>query len=163
MMLMATALPSTSARSQAPMAISQNNQLGHRVQRGYQSRQHWARSFPVTTPKRAEMTCMKMAIMLASADHPEKSEFELRAALQIGAPIAGVHVADTDEDGRPDERPPLRPEAGLMRRHLHAAVHAFNRKAAGMRNHRDFLAGWFPEVRRCLVLFLHKVFVIPQN
>ena len=65
MMLMATALPSTSARSQAPMATSQNNQLGQRVQRGYQSRQHWARSFPVTTPRRAEMTCMKIAIKLA--------------------------------------------------------------------------------------------------
>ena len=63
--LRATALPSTSARSQAPMATSQNSQLGQRVQRGYQSRQHWARSLPVTTPKRAEMTCMKMAIKLA--------------------------------------------------------------------------------------------------
>jgi len=66
MMLMATALPSTSAKSQAPMASSQNSQLGQRVQRGYQSRQHWARSFPVATPKREEMTCMKMAIKLAS-------------------------------------------------------------------------------------------------
>ena len=63
--LRATALPKTSARSQAPMATSLINQLGQRVHLGYQSRQHCARSFPVTTPRRAEMTCMKMAIKLA--------------------------------------------------------------------------------------------------
>ena len=64
--LRATALPSTSAKSQAPMATSLISQLGQRVQRGYQSRQHCARSLPVATPRRAEMTCMKMAIRLAS-------------------------------------------------------------------------------------------------
>ena len=32
---------------------------------GYQSRQHCARSLPVTTPSRAEITCMKIAIRLA--------------------------------------------------------------------------------------------------
>ena len=42
------ALPSTSARSQAPMATSLISQLGQRVHVGYHSRQHWARSFPVT-------------------------------------------------------------------------------------------------------------------
>ncbi len=62
--LRATALPSTSARSQAPIATSLSSQLGQRVHAGYQSRQHCARSFPVTTPKRAEMTCMKTAIRL---------------------------------------------------------------------------------------------------
>ena len=30
--------------------------VGQRVHLGYQSRQHWARSLPVTTPSRAEMT-----------------------------------------------------------------------------------------------------------
>ena len=63
--LRATALPSTSAKSQAPIATSLISQLGQRLHLGYQSRQHWARSFPVTTPKRAEITCMKMAIRLA--------------------------------------------------------------------------------------------------
>ena len=48
------------------MATSLINQLGQRVHLGYQSRQHWARSFPVTTPNRAEITCMKIAIRLAS-------------------------------------------------------------------------------------------------
>src|SRR2546425_1088203 len=63
--LRATALPSTSAKSQAPTATSHKSQLGQRVQRGYQSRQHCARSLPVTTPKRAAVTCMKIAIRLA--------------------------------------------------------------------------------------------------
>jgi hypothetical protein len=56
----------TSAKSQAPMATSLISQLGQRVHWGYQSRQHWARSFPVTTPKRAEIICVKIAIRLAS-------------------------------------------------------------------------------------------------
>ena len=63
----ATALPRTSARSHAPIAISLSSQLGQRVHWGYQSRQHCARSFPVTTPSRAAITCMKMAIRLAKA------------------------------------------------------------------------------------------------
>ena len=61
----ATALPSDSARSVMPMAISIEIQFGQRVQRGYQSRQHWARSLPVATPSRAAITCRKMAIKLA--------------------------------------------------------------------------------------------------
>ena len=60
------------------------------------------------------MTCMKMAMRLASADDPEQAVFELRAGLQIGAPVAGVHVADADENGRADEGAPLLPETGLM-------------------------------------------------
>ena len=125
--LRATALPSTSARSQAPMATSLISQFGQRVHFGYQSRQHWARSLPVTTPSRAEITCMKMAIRLASADHPQQAVLELRAALQVGAPVAGVHVADADQDRRPDEGPPLLPEAGLMVRHRDGAVHPLQR------------------------------------
>ena len=48
--------------------------------------------------------------------HPKKSVLELRSALQVSAPVAGVHVADADEDGGPDEGPPLLPEAGLVMR-----------------------------------------------
>ena len=50
----ATALPSDSARSVAAMASSIAIQFGQRVQFGYQSRQHWARSLPVATPSRAQ-------------------------------------------------------------------------------------------------------------
>ena len=64
---MATALPSTSARSQAAMATSASSQLGTRVQAGYSSRQACARSRPVTTPSRAEITCSTTAIRLASS------------------------------------------------------------------------------------------------
>jgi hypothetical protein len=52
----ATALPSDSARSVAAMAISMAIQFGQRDHLGYQSRQHWARSLPVATPRRAAMT-----------------------------------------------------------------------------------------------------------
>ena len=61
------------------------------------------------------------------ADHPQQPVLELRAALQVGAPVAGVHVADADQNRRPDERPPLLPEAGLMVRHLDGAVHPLQR------------------------------------
>ena len=108
--LSATALPSTSARSQAPMAISQNSQLGQRVHAGYQSRQPWARSLPVTTPSRAEMTCMKMAIMLARPTTQSRPYLNCAPALQIGAPVAGVHVADADQQRRSNKRPPVLPE-----------------------------------------------------
>ena len=82
---------------------------------------------------------MKMAIRLASADHPEQPVFELGAACQVGAPVAGVHVADADENGRPDKRPPLLPKAGLMMRHLHGAVHALQGYVAGLWNFRSHL------------------------
>ena len=151
MRLKATALPSTSARSHAPMAISQNNQLGQRVHAGYQSRQHWARSLPVTTPSRAEMTCMKIAIKLASAHDPKQSVFELRAARQVGAPIARIHVTDADENRRPDKRPPLPPKTGLMGRHFDAPVHSFQRKPfSGARARGSFL-----HRARILQLFTH--------
>ena len=125
--LRATALPRTSARSQAPIASSLISQLGQRVHPGYQSRQHCARSLPVTTPNRAEMTCMKIAIRLASANHPQQAVFELSTALQIRPPVSRIHVADTDENRRPDKRAPLLPEAGLMVRHCDGTVHSFQR------------------------------------
>ena len=65
--LSATALPSTSARSQAPIATSVRSQLGHRVHPGSQSREHCARSLPVTTPSRAAMTWRTIAMLLARA------------------------------------------------------------------------------------------------
>ena len=64
-MFNATAPPSTSAMSHAMIATSAMSQFGKRVHRGYQSRQHWARSRPVAMPRRAAMTCRKMAIRLA--------------------------------------------------------------------------------------------------
>ena len=60
-------------------------------------------------------------------DHPQKPVLELRAALQVRSPVAGVHVADADQNRRPDESPPLLPEAGLMVRHLDRTVHSLQR------------------------------------
>ena len=45
--------------------------------------------------------------------HPEQAVLELRAGLQVGAPVARVHVADADQDRRADEGPPLLPESGV--------------------------------------------------
>ena len=49
-----------------------------------------------------------------AGDDPEQIVFELRAALQIGAPVAGIHVADTDQQRRADIRAPLLPEPRLI-------------------------------------------------
>ena len=95
----------------------------------------------MTTPRRAAMTCMKIAIRLASADHPEQAVLELRAALQVGAPVARVHVADADEDGRADEGPPLPPEAGFVVRHRDGAVDVFEREITGGRDGGSGLVG----------------------
>ena len=123
----ATALPSTSARSQAPMATSPISQLGQRVQRGYHSRQHWARSFPVTTPKRRRDHLHEHGHQAGQTDHPQEPVLELGAALQVGAPVAGVHVADAHQQRRPDERPNLSPKAGFMAGHGDCAVYPFQR------------------------------------
>src|SRR6266851_1924599 len=64
------------------------------------------------------------------ADHPQQSIFVLRTTRQIGAPVARIHVSDADQNGRPNERPPLLPKASLMVRHRYAAVHPFKRPVA---------------------------------
>ena len=67
-------------------------------------------------------------------DHPQQPVLELRPSLQIRAPIAGIHVADADQNRRPDKRPPLTPEPGLVRWHVYGAVHAFQRQMAPARH-----------------------------
>ena len=93
-----------------------------------------ARSLPVTTPSRAEITCMKMAIRLASADHPQQPVLELRPALQVGSPVARVHVADADQKRRADKCAVLLPEAGLVRWQLDGAMHPLKRYLVFMRS-----------------------------
>ena len=61
------------------------------------------------------------------ADHPQQSILELRSALQIRSPVAGIHVADADENCRTDESPPLAPEPGVMVRDGNGAMNAFER------------------------------------
>ena len=103
----ATALPSTSARSQAATASSLSSQLGQRVQLGYQSRQHCARSLPVTTPEPRGDHLHEDRHEAGQSDDPQQVVLELCARLQIGAPVAGIHVADADQNGRADEGAPL--------------------------------------------------------
>ncbi len=61
------------------------------------------------------------------ADDPQQPVPELRPALQIGAPVAGIHVADADEDGRPGKGPPLPPETGPMLRHADGTMYILQR------------------------------------
>ena len=56
--------PSTSARSQAAMAISASTQSTRRRARSNMARQAWARSMPVTMPSRADRLCSRTAIRL---------------------------------------------------------------------------------------------------
>ena len=63
-------------------------------------------------------------------DDPKQVVLELRTRLQVGAPVAGVHVTDTDQDGGADEGLPVLPEAGLVVGHVDGAVHALERGMA---------------------------------
>ena len=58
-------------------------------------------------------------------DDPQQAVFELGPGGEVGAPVAGVHVAHADQDRRPDECAPFPPEAGGVRRHRDGAVDAF--------------------------------------
>ena len=62
------------------------------------------------------------------ADHPQQPVLVLRTALQVGAPVARVHVSHADQDGRTNERAPLFPEAGLLMRDGYGAVQPFQRE-----------------------------------
>ena len=66
------------------------------------------------------------------ADHPQQPVLELSATLQVRPPVAGVHVANADQNRRPDESPPLLPESGLMVRHLDGAMHPLQRDVAAV-------------------------------
>src|SRR5215469_648090 len=58
---------------------------------------------------------------------PEETVFELRTALQVGAPVAGIHVADADQYGGADKGFPLLPETGLIVGNLDGAVDVLQR------------------------------------
>ena len=68
-----------------------------------------------------------MAMRLARPNDPEQSVLELRSGLQIGAPVAGIHVADAHQDGGADEGSPLLPETGVLIGNRNCAVQAFER------------------------------------
>jgi hypothetical protein len=74
------------------------------------------------------------------SDDPQEPILELSAALQVGAPVAWVHVTDADENCRPGKRPQLLPKAGLMVRHFHGAMHLFKRYLADGRCNGDAAA-----------------------
>ena len=76
---------------------------------------------------------------VAHQQHPEQPVAELRAALDVGGPVAGVGIADRDEIGRPGEgEQPSPPPAGGDR---HGAMDFFQRSlvvpAVGRGRHGD--------------------------
>ena len=111
------------------MASSASSQLGMRVQAGSSSRQAWARSRPEATPNRAAITLQHRRHQARQRHHPQQAVLELRAALQVGAPVAGVHVADADQQRRAAERPVLAQEAGLGSGRRHRPVQPVERQA----------------------------------
>ena len=109
----AMAAPSTSARSQAAMAIS-----------------HSTHSAMVTRPRIGFAAGLRQVAAGDDAQaraqrlqqdghgvrhhqHPEQAVAEARAAFQVGGPIAGVHVADADQVGRSGEGEHAPPEGEL--------------------------------------------------
>ena len=111
--LSATALPSTSARSQAATASSLSSQLGQRVQRGIPVAAALGQVFAGDDAEPRGDDLHEDGHEAGESDDPEQVVLELRSGLQVGAPVAGVHVADADQDGRADEGAPLLPESGV--------------------------------------------------
>src|SRR2546430_11584683 len=54
------------------------------------------------------------------------------AALQVGPPVARVHVTDADENCRTNKGSPLLPEASLMVRGFDGAVDPLQRQVAAL-------------------------------
>src|SRR5208337_3886663 len=71
------------------------------------------------------------------SDHPQEPVLVLSATLQVGPPVAGVHVADTDQNRGANKSPPLFPEASLMMRHSDGTVHPFQRHVAAALSTRE--------------------------
>ena len=84
--LSATALPRTSARSQAPMATSLISQLASASTTG--TSRGIGKVFAGDDAEARGNTRIKIATA-GEADDPQQTVFELSAALEIGAPVAG--------------------------------------------------------------------------
>ena len=115
------------------MATSPSSQLGQRVQRGIPVAAALGQVLAGHHAQPGRNHLQEHGHQAGQADDPQQPVLELGAALQVGAPVAGVHVADAHQHGRPDERPHLPPEAGLMVGQWHGAVHPFQRHLAGRR------------------------------
>ena len=90
---------------------------------------------------------------------PQQTVLELCPASQVRAPVSGVHVADADENRRPDKRPPLLPEASLMVRHFHSAMHPLQRRVGRMPGNSRATSRSCVGVGRpiLVILFRHQV------
>ena len=120
------------------MATSLSSQLGQRVQLRVPVAAALGQIFAGDDAQAGGDDLHEDGHQAGKADDPEQSVFELGAALQVGAPIAGVHVADADQDGRADKGAPLLPESGLMMWDRDATVHALERDLAMGRRFRIY-------------------------
>ena len=121
------AVPITSARSVAVMAISADSHSGNDTQRGKESRHAWARSRPEPTPSRVHSDCSTIAMTLDSSATVQQPVAEFGAAGERGRPVAGIHIADGHQVTRAEERQQLAPEWPLLRR-PHRAEHIRQRR-----------------------------------
>ena len=87
--LRATALPSTSARSQAPMASSHNSQLGQRVQRGIPVAAALGQIFAGDDAQPGGDDLHEDRHQAGQADHPEQPVLELRTACRSVPQLPG--------------------------------------------------------------------------
>ena len=77
----------------------------------------------MATPSRAEMTWRIKAMKLARATTQSSPYLNCAPPARSVPQLPGIHVADADENRRAGESQPLPPEAGLVVRHRHGAVH----------------------------------------
>ena len=121
------AVPMTSARSVAQMAISANShstiadRLGERVA---------ARLGEVASRREAETRAQRLQQDRHDVRHQRDAQqrvAELRAAGERGRPVAGVHIADGNEVARPEEREETAPADAA---HRNRAPHLTQRRLA---------------------------------
>ena len=110
------AVPITSARSVAQIAISAIAHSGHDTARGNASRQACARSRPDAIPSRAHSACKQDRHQVGEQRNGEQRVPELRPARERGRPIARVHVADGDEIAGSEKGRELLPQRPLRPR-----------------------------------------------
>ena len=147
----ATALPSTSARSQARDRQFAEEPVGPtrppRIPVATALSQVLAGDH--TEPSRGDL--QEDGHQAGQSDDPEQPVLELCSSREIGPPVARIHVADADQQGRSDESPPLRPESRLMVRDFNGSVQAFEGALAALGSsvairRLERVAHWCPRI-----------------
>ena len=125
----AMAEPTTSARSQAAIAISQSDPEKDDGRLGIMIAAGLGQIAPGGDTELDAKMLQQDRHEIGDHDDAEQGVTKLRAARQVGRPIARVHVADRDEKTRPGEGRQFAPE-GSGRRDDDAAVRFRERNQA---------------------------------